>query len=182
MYPRGRAFALQFELVTQPQADEGIVVMQLDAKFIEPFLGGTIEALKVTCSIDVKPGKPFLKGLQPQPDFHVGAVLGVMSSTFSGSLSLLFPEKVFKEVVSSWIGETVTEITRDHIDGVAELLNIIYGSAKVVWNEQGGKILKAIPTVLSGNPLKTESKLPVLVIPFVTTVGEFHVEVCHQSV
>lgn len=156
-------------------------MIQLDAKFIEPFLGGTIEALKVTCCIDVKPGKPFLKGQQHQPDFHVGAVLGVVSPTFSGSLSLLFPEKVFMEVVSSWIGEKITSISKDHIDGVAELLNIIYGSAKVSWNEQGRNILKAIPTVLSGNPLKTESKLPVLVVPFVTAVGEFHVEVCHQA-
>jgi chemotaxis protein CheX len=152
----------------------------LDPQFINPFLNGTLEALRVTCNLKVNPGKPFLKGRQVQPAFHLAAIVGITSASFSGSISLLFPNKVYMQVVSGWLGENITELTKDHQDGVAELLNIIFGSAKMVWNEQGRSIQKAIPTYLTGNPIETNNKMPVLVIPFITEFGEFHVEICSE--
>jgi hypothetical protein len=44
------------------------------------------------------------------------------------------------------LGEEFKAITQDLQTGAAELLNIIFGSAKVVLNEQGYAIQKAIPT------------------------------------
>jgi CheY-specific phosphatase CheX len=153
----------------------------LDPAFLNPFLNGTLEALRVTCGLEVKAGAPFLKGKVPQPDFHIAAILGITSSTFSGSITLLFPNEVFKQVVTAWLHEEIIELTKDHQDGVAELLNIIYGSAKVVWNEQGRQIQKAIPSVLTGRPVRSVSKYPVLVVPFITRFGEFHVEICAET-
>jgi CheY-specific phosphatase CheX len=153
----------------------------LDPTFLNPFLNGTLEALCVTCNLEVKTGQPFMKGKYPQPDFHLAAILGITSASFSGSITLLFPNEVYKHVVSGWLGEEIVELTKDHQDGVAELLNIIYGSAKVVWNEQGRQIQKAIPSVLHGSKIATAIRIPVLVIPFLTKFGEFHVEICAEA-
>lgn len=153
----------------------------LDPTFLNPFLNGTLEALRVTCNLECKAGQPFLKGKVAQPEFGLAAVLGITSSSFCGSFTLLFPNEVFRHVVSGWLGEEVKELTKDHQDGVAELLNIIYGSAKVVWNEQGRQIQKAIPSVLTGKSINSLSKVPVLVIPFLTNFGEFHVEICAEA-
>lgn len=156
----------------------------LDPLFINPFLNGTLEALRVTCNLPVEPGKPFLKGQKPQPDFELAAIVGIASPTFSGSISLLFTDAVYIQVVNGWLGEKNTELTQDHIDGVAELLNIIFGSAKVAWNEQGRSIQKAIPTFVRGKPLMmkhAQTGGPALVIPFITKFGEFHVEICQTG-
>lgn len=153
----------------------------LDPTFLNPFLNGTLEALRVTCNLEVRAGKPFLKGKEQQPDYQLAAVLGITSSSFSGTITLLFTDKVYMGVVSGWLGENITVLSKDHLDGVAELLNIIYGSAKVVWNEQGRSIERAIPSVLTGNPIQTRATGPVLVIPFVTALGEFHVEICSEQ-
>lgn len=150
-----------------------------DLKFINPFLDGTLDALKVTCNFDVKPGKAYLKGPQPEPEFDLAAIVGITSGTVSGSITLLFTDAVYIQIVSGWLGEQIVELTQDHIDGVAELLNIIFGSAKVAWNEQGMSVQKAIPTFVRGKPLtiKHAESGPTLVVPFITALGNFHVEI-----
>jgi chemotaxis protein CheX len=162
---------------------DGVSMSGIDAQFLNPFLNGTLEALRVTCNLEVNPGQPYVKKNQPQPVFELAAILGISSATFSGSLSLLFSHDVYLKVVSGWLSEEILELNDDHYSGVTELLNIIFGSAKVAWNEQGRNIVKAIPTLVRGNPITTSNPASglVLVVPFITKYGEFHVEVCSQA-
>jgi chemotaxis protein CheX len=156
---------------------------QIDVKFIKPFIDGTINTLKVQCSVEAKPGTPFVKGTREQPAFQLAGVIGITSEAFTGSINLCFPEAVFLAVMTNMLGEAFTSITDDLQSGAAELLNIIFGSAKIVLNEQGYAIQKAIPTVVRGEGLKATQlgQRPAIVLPFTSSVGEFHIEITLES-
>lgn len=156
---------------------------QLDAKFFKPFVDGALTTFKVQCRIEVKHLKPFLKGTQAQPTFDIAGVIGITSPSFNGSVTLCFPKKVYLKIMGNMLGENYQEITDELKDGAAEILNIIYGSAKTILNQQGFTIQKAIPTVVYGTGLQTAhlGSGPVMVLPFTTEAGEFHIEISTEA-
>lgn len=156
---------------------------KLDAKFFKPFVEGTMNTLKVQCGLEVTSDKPFVKGSVPQPSYAIAGVIGITSSAFNGTITLCFPEKVFLGVMGKMLGEPCTEINQDLQDGVAELLNIIFGQAKIILNQQGYTIQKAIPSVIRGIDIVTTAVTtgPVIVLPFKVEFGEFHVEISSEA-
>lgn len=156
---------------------------QLDPKFFKPFVDGTINTLKIQCDVVAKHVQPFIKGTKPQPDFAIAGVIGITSSAFNGNIVLCFPEEVFLRLMSKMLGEEYKEITNDLQDGAAELLNIIFGQAKTLLNNQGYVIQKAIPSVIRGNKLVTTTltRTRVIVLPFQTEFGDFQVEICSEN-
>lgn len=155
----------------------------LDAQFFKPFVQGALKTLTTQCSMVISAQKPFIKGKQPQAHIAIAGVIGITSNTFNGTITLCFPEVVFLGAMSAMLGETFKEITDDLQDGVAELLNIIFGQAKIVLNQQGYSIQKAIPTVVRGTNLSTRamSHSLVMVLPFKTELGEFFIEICSEE-
>lgn len=152
----------------------------INVAFINPFVEGTLTTLKVQCGIECKPGKPMPKDeFKTSPPLAIAGVIGIASSTFRGSIAIAFPEKTFLGVIGKMLGENYTEITQDLEDGAGELLNIIYGHAKKVLNEQGHSIDKALPTVVRGDKINIRhmSKSPAIVLPFETEMGLFVIEV-----
>jgi len=158
-------------------------MVELDARFFKPFIEGTLNTLKIQCELVATHEKPFLKGQREQPNFAIAAVIGLTSSAFNGTITLCFPEKVFLGVMGKMLGESYTEINQEVQDGVAELLNIIFGQAKSALSLQGYVIQKAIPTVIRGNNLHTRALTsgPIMVLPFQTDLGEFQVEICSEA-
>lgn len=152
---------------------------QLDVFFFKPFVDGTLHALKIQCSIEAKTGKPFRKGDRKMPSIGITGVIGLTSAVFTGSITICFPAAVFLDIMGKMLGETFTEITPDLQDGAAELLNMIFGQAKVVLNEKGYQIQKAIPNVILGDNIQTAhlTSRPVIVIPFMAPAGEFFIEI-----
>ncbi len=157
--------------------------MTLDAAFFKPFVDGAMKTLEVSCQLKATPQKPFLKGSQQQPEFAIAGVIGLTSAKFKGNITLCFPEKVFLAAMSRMLGEEFKQLTDELQDGVAELLNMIYGQAKVVLNQHGHAIEKAIPSVIRGEKVRTAalSSTPVMVLPFQTEFGEFHIEICSEA-
>lgn len=153
--------------------------MSLDVNFVNPFVQGTIETLKIQCQIEVKPGKIYLKGKGPEIEVEIAGVIGLTSKSFSGSIAICFPEPIFLAIMSNMIGENYQTITHELEDGAGELLNIIFGFAKRVLNEKGYQIEKAIPTVVRGAGLEVKhlTATPTVVLPFETQYGIFHLEV-----
>ncbi len=153
----------------------------LDASFVDPFVSGAINTLKVQCSLEAKMGKLYLKDKKAEgaPKIDIAGIIGVTSKAFNGSIALCFPEKTFLGVMGKMLGETFETINKDLEDGAAELTNIIFGEAKRVLNEKGHTIQKALPSVATGWGLKINhlSQRPALIIPFETEVGSFHIEV-----
>lgn len=155
---------------------------RLDPRFFKPFVDGTVRTLKVQCSLDTKLGTFFEKGTRPQPPFSIASVITLSSNVFNGTITLCFPKEVFLKIMEKMLGEPYTEITPEVRDGAGELLNIIFGQAKTVLSDQGYKVDKAIPNVFTGEGIATAvlSSSPVIVIPFVSDVGEFQIEICAE--
>ncbi len=153
----------------------------MDANFFKPFVDGAKHTLKLQCSLDAKPCKPFYKpeksdGGANVIQYDIAGIIGLTSTTFTGSIALCFPKTVFLEIMGKMLGENFSEITDELSDGAAELLNIIFGQAKAVLNEQGHSLEKAIPTVIRGTNIQTRplSKNPTIVLPFDIGNGIFH--------
>lgn len=152
----------------------------INVSFINPFVEGTLTTLKIQCGIECKPLKPVPKDeFKATPPLSIAGVIGIASPTFRGSIAIAFPDSTFLGVMGKMLGETYTEINQDLEDGAAELLNIIYGHAKKVLNEQGHSIDKALPTVIRGEKINIRhlSKTPAIVLPFETEMGLFIIEV-----
>lgn len=151
----------------------------IDTTFINPFILGAVEALKVQGGLKVEGGKPFLKGKEPMPAISIAGQLGLTSDKFKGAVSVCFEEKVYLKMMSNMLGEELTEITADIQDGAAEILNMIYGAAKSQLNPKGYTFDRAIPTVVRGGALQTShgKTIPTIVIPIRCDEGFVFIEI-----
>lgn len=158
---------------------EGNVGIKLDVNFINPFISGALETLKVQCSIEAAAEKPYVKTEKTPLSVDIAGVIGLTSKTFTGSVSICFPMQTFLIIMSGMLGETYNEFSSDLEDGAGELLNIIFGYAKRELNAKGYSIEKAIPTVIKGNDIKinTVSKAPSIIVPFNSNAGKFFIEI-----
>jgi chemotaxis protein CheX len=156
---------------------------QMDVRFFKPFVDATIKTLKVQCNTDTTHEKPYIKGTKPQPEFDLAAVIALTSNAFNGTITLSFTKNTFLNVMAGMLGEKHAEITAELEDGAAELLNIIFGQAKLTLTQEGYTVEKAIPTVIRGAGLKTRivSPQPVIVLPFATAAGVFEIEIVAEG-
>lgn len=150
----------------------------LNVAFINPFLVAVQKTLEVQCKTKVKILKPYLKK-ESVKNIAIASVLALNSNNFSGSVVLCFSESVFLKIYENMFEEKVTTITPEIQDAAGELLNIIYGMAKIELNKAGYNFLKALPTVMAGEQINVRysGAKPAVVIPFETDVGEFHLEI-----
>lgn len=152
----------------------------LDTAFINPFLEATLHVLEIQAQIKAIPGKLCLKKNEKDFSSDISGIIGIVSDSFNGSVVISFPESTFLKVMSSMLGETFTQINKDILDGAGEITNMIFGQAKIALNEKGYGIKTALPSVVHGKShiLTAQTKGPVVVIPFESAAGNFHVEIC----
>ncbi|RME15839.1 MAG: hypothetical protein D6797_05775 [Bdellovibrio sp.] len=154
--------------------------VKLDVQFINPFIEGACETLKTQAQVSVSPQKPFVKKGPLVENISVAGLISIESKHFKGSIALCFPKKTFLNIYNSMLGEEISELDNEVKDAAAELLNIIYGYAKRIHVDQNKiHMEKAIPTVLSGDNLSLDfkTKAPVLILPFQSSAGPFHIEI-----
>lgn len=152
-----------------------------DTTFINSFIKGAIHTLKVQCSIDVVSHKPYIlnPGEHSKMGFEIAGLIGITSSDFQGSIAICFPEKTFLAIMGKMLGDQFTEINKDLEDGAGELMNIVYGTAKSVLNDQGYTLQKALPSVIRGQKIRMRhaGTGTTLVLPFESDVGKFEIEI-----
>jgi chemotaxis protein CheX len=151
----------------------------LDSNFIRPFVDAALRTLEIQCQLPATAGAPFTKGLKPMDPTDIAAVIALNSPHFFGSAALCFPQSFYLLLMSRMLGETYTEMTDEIHDGASELLNMTFGHAKVILNEQGYALEKAIPTIIAGANLSVRhmARSPTVVIPFECESGRFHIEI-----
>lgn len=152
----------------------------MDVNFLNPFIDGALQTLKVQCNVEARPGKMFRKGTEKSDvRVDIAGVIGITSDAFKGSISIGFPAATFLGIMGRMLGEKYEKITKDVEDGAGELLNIIFGAAKRVLNEKGYALQKAIPSVITGQGIEVHhiTAAPTIVIPFETELGLFQIEI-----
>jgi chemotaxis protein CheX len=150
----------------------------MDARFVNPFLEGTINVLRTMAFIEPKPGKPYLK----EDNTAAGDISGIIGLTGAarGSLALSFSESCILRIVSNMLGEEIQNLNGDIQDAVGEITNMISGAARKKLEAQGFNISAAIPTVVfgKGHTIIHVMGGPSIVIPFQTDHGPFVADVC----
>lgn len=153
---------------------------KMDLEFIQPFIKATVVTLETQANTKVKIGKPKLKEEKDAFKADIAGVLSLVSPAFQGSIAVCFPAIVFLTIYSNMVGEKHESINKEIEDAAGEILNIIFGQAKVVLNDKAGyQIQKAIPTIINGNNLQVHhlTRQMAMVVPFETAAGPFQVEI-----
>lgn len=114
-----------------------------------------------------------------ESELGIIAVIGIKSSSFTGSIAIHFPSSTFIPLMNKMLGENHTSIGPGNADGASEFLNIIYSSARVKINEAGFDFNPAIPATIKGKDLELPStqSAKVLKLNCKCTFGAFTVVV-----
>jgi chemotaxis protein CheX len=152
----------------------------MKVEIINSFLEATVSVIKTMASVDLTPGKPFVK----KGSISTGDISGIvgMAGESEGSLSLSFSKDCILYIVSSMFGEPITDINEEVKDAVGELTNMISGDARRRLETAGIVYQGAIPSVITGpgHEIRHVTKEPIISIPFDSANGGFHLELCFK--
>ncbi len=152
----------------------------IDVDFIGPFIVATKKVLEVQAHTKLTQGKAYLRKGTDSIPMDIAGVLDLNNKNFRGTISIYFRAAVFLLIYNKMVGETITEINSEIKTAVGELLNIIYGQAKTVLNNQKGYQLQAaIPAIVVGDKLAAfqHGRGSAIVLPFEGEFGTFHLEI-----
>jgi CheY-specific phosphatase CheX len=119
---------------------------------------GLQDALKIQASTVVKVDRLEGATFAIPGNVEVAAVLGLTSSRLTGSVSLLFPKATLLAILNRMLGESATELSAEMADAAAEILNIVFGVAKVKLNQGGHDFSPAIPNVIRGKEINLSAQ------------------------
>jgi chemotaxis protein CheX len=151
----------------------------MNVKYINPLLESTITVLSTMASVKVTPGKPSVKeGQQALGD--VSGMIDLSGPDTQGSLAISFTTPVILDITQKMLGETIDTIDETVVDVVGEITNMITGSAKRIYSEQGMEFDLTLPSMSVGldQPIKHSVKGSPILLPFSTEAGDFYIELC----
>lgn len=156
---------------------------KLDVDFINPFIDSAMKTLNGLCGVsNIVAQKPYLLG-EEKLEIDISGTLAIVSPYFRGSIAISFDDNVYKLIISKMLEENVGDIDLDNQDGAAEIINIIFGQTKAVLNQRGYSLDRAIPSVLRGHGHKVlnNNKIPILLVPFHSDLGNFWIQICVKA-
>ena len=147
----------------------------MDVSYVNPFISATVNVFKTMLSTEISPGKPQLKSF-PHPTYDISGIIG-LSGNAQGSIAISFPKILALKVVSKMLGTEIKVVGPELTDGIGELANIIAGNAKQGLTQYQLSI--SLPNVIIGknHTIASQSGIPTIVVPFVSPLGEFAMEV-----
>jgi chemotaxis protein CheX len=151
----------------------------VDVSYINPF----IEAVDAVFStmLDVKPRREGLKVSDGQPNGMMITSLIGMTGQVSGVVALRFPPDTALHLAGRMLGAEMSTMNGEVIDAIAELVNMVAGSAKAKFNHDPPLQL-GLPTVVEGVGYKVRypSRSVWLEVPFSSNAGSFTMEVTYN--
>ena len=150
----------------------------MNVRYINPLLESTVTVLSTMARVNATLGKPSAKeGLQALGD--ISGMIDLSGKEAHGSLAISFSTSAILDITQKMLGEQVTDIDETVIDVVGEITNMITGSAKRIYSEQGMEFDLTLPSMIIGQqPLRHSVKGTPILLPFRTDAGEFYIELC----
>ena len=149
--------------------------------YINPFITGTREVFDAMVKMPFQVGKPRLR--EPDERLHklysVSVVIG-LSGAVSGVLVMSLAEPVALALATSLTDAPATGLDQDCFDALAEIANMIAGSAKKRLPQ--GQISITVPTLLRTEDVFYPSGQPILILPFDCPSGRFILEIAMADV
>jgi len=147
----------------------------LKAIYINPFLNASINLFRVYLGVKTTNKTPFINK-DAQNLHEISAIIGLAGDT-KGAVVLSFERETAIKIVSRFSKKNYFALSREVIDGVGELVNILAGNAKK--DLLDFRITISLPGVITGNRYKINwpKNIPVITIPFNSELGDFTVNV-----
>jgi len=155
--------------------------MKMKVEYVNPFIESVFELFQTMLAAEVKRGEIGVSKGEGNPR-DVMALIG-LSGPARGTVSLAFPTATALAMVGQILGIEVTSVDETVSDGIAEIVNIVAGSAKAkLYHEGGTPIDLSLPTVVRGNNYQIDyPKQSVwLEVPFNSSLGEFDLRVTFE--
>lgn len=161
---------------------ESTAVRSMDVRYINPFLGSVTDIFKTMLNAWVRRGTVSLQTAAVPPEC-LTALIG-LSGSARGVVTVVLPVRTAVSVVNRMLGEELTTVTPDVIDGVAEMVNLIAGGAKARLVADAAKPIDlGLPTVVTGDRFAVSypSNTSWLEIPFDSQLGYFSLRVTVEA-
>ena len=154
----------------------------MDVTYINPFIESVQETFSTMIRSDALRGELGLtNGLGN--DRGISVLIG-LSGSARGTVALHLPERTATRAVNRLLGTTFSTVDEDVVDGVAELLNIIAGSAKAkLATSEKPPIDLGLPSVIKGvgHSVDYPKCSTWLEVPFESDIGPFSLKVTFEK-
>lgn len=149
----------------------------MDPAYITPFIASLQNVCSTMMQLPVTIGAPHVKR-EAGATYDVSGIIG-MSGDVVGSVVVSFPLEVAQAVVALLAGQRVEPDNPDFADAVGELVNMIAGGAKGMFQGKK-KVSISCPSVVVGknHMVARQKDAPCIVIPCTTDCGELALEIC----
>jgi len=154
----------------------------VDVQYVNPFVESVQELFSTMLGCEAKRGKVGLVDGKGNPR-DVTALIG-LSGRASGMLTISFPIETALAIAGRMLGIELKVIDSSVSDAVAEMANIVAGSAKAkLTNDDQEPIDLGLPTVVRGNSYAVDypSHATWLEVPFTSELGDISMRVTFRT-
>lgn len=148
----------------------------MDAAYITPFIASIQNVFATMMQLKVTIGDPHIKNDQ-HTTYDISGIIG-MSGDVVGSVVVSFPENTATACVALFSGTQLETNNPDFADAIGELVNMISGGAKGMFQGKK-KVSISCPSVVvgKGHTVARQKDTPCVVIPCITDCGELVIEI-----
>ena len=150
----------------------------MDVSYINPFLTSARAVIDQMVKVPMTICKPYRR---ERADMQaIISALITLTGAVGGLVAINFSQSVALALASGLSGSTLKGIDSDCIDALAEIANMIAGSAKKDFPADGLTAISVPQMVLGANNVQFPKDQPAIVIPCETPRGRFTIEVALQ--
>jgi chemotaxis protein CheX len=151
---------------------------ELNPKLIVPFVQSVKNVLSTMAGVQTTVERPHFKTTHCAEYDYSGII--AFSGKIIGTVVVSFQREAAIALVAAFAGDKIEPETPDFADAIGELANMISGAAK---KDLGSMASISVPSVIMGknHTVFRPHDIPCLVIPCMTPVGNFAVEVSLKS-
>jgi len=153
----------------------------MKVEYINPFIESVYELFSTMLKVEVEKGEVGVYW-EPPNNSDIVALIGVSGSA-RGTVALSFPVSTALAIVGKMVDEDVRIVDDMVKDGVAELVNIVAGTAKGKLNDGSDNAIDlSLPTVVRGTNYKVDypTRTAWLEVPFNSDLGSFSLRVTFE--
>jgi chemotaxis protein CheX len=154
----------------------------MKVEYINPFIGGVFKLFDTMLASKVERGTLALAD-KDSAGGDITAIIG-LSGPARGTVALIFPLATAHALVGRLLQLDEKEVDENVSDGVAELVNIVAGSAKakLANGDRASVINLGLPTVIRGADYVVGSPKEAtwLDVPFSSELGKFNLRVTFE--
>lgn len=144
-------------------------------EYHQAFVDGVMTMCKTMCQSEAQTGTPLLHFDESITQFpSIGSTIEVDTDFETATAALSFQQSVYLKAMERILESPCECLTDDIKDGVAEMMNIIFGHAKKDLNAKGQSIKLALPSIALEPFLRRFQNRETITIPFHSDFGMFH--------